>query len=85
MNWPTDDYLSYKHPLQKEISRNISKLLKIPTDEMLTARDDCGAPTYLLQLSQMAVLYAHLSDSDVPGIELPERFTTGSSQGFSVV
>ena len=38
-------------------------MLAIPAEELIAARDDCGAPTLLLQLSQMSLLYAHLSES----------------------
>tara|TARA_Y100001968_G_scaffold327426_2_gene372471 strand:+ start:18 stop:716 length:699 start_codon:yes stop_codon:yes gene_type:complete len=66
MNWQMDDYLSIKHPLQIEIKRRISELLKINTNEIITAIDDCGAPTFYLQLNQMASLYAILSQGNQP-------------------
>ncbi len=66
MQWPLETYLQKNHPLQKEIARVLSELLKLPVDELLTARDDCGAPTFLLQLNQMAVLYAHLGEASNP-------------------
>ena len=69
MNWDLDTYLMGHHPLQKEIFRRVSELLKIPTEELIAERDDCGAPTLLLRLSQMAILYAHLSRSDQPEFE----------------
>ncbi len=69
MNWDLDSYLMGHHPLQKEIFRRVSELLKIPAEELIAERDDCGAPTLLLRLSQMAVLYAHLSRSDQPEFE----------------
>ena len=69
MNWELDSYLMGHHPLQKEIFRRISDFLKIPTDELIAERDDCGAPTLLLRLSQMAILYANLSTSNNPEFE----------------
>ncbi len=63
MGWPLESYLSGEHPLQKEILRVVSSLLSIPKEELVMARDDCGAPTFSLQISQMALLYAHLSES----------------------
>ena len=69
MNWNLDNYLMGNHPLQIEIFRRVSEILKIPAEELIAERDDCGAPTLLLRLSQMAILYAHLSRSDQPEFE----------------
>ncbi len=69
MNWPRENYLDKNHPLQKEILRRVSEILKIHSEELVTANDDCGAPTVLIPISQMANLYAYLSSSDHPEIE----------------
>ena len=76
MNWDRESYLMGHHPLQKEIFRRVSELLKIPAEELIAERDDCGAPTLLLRLSQMAILYAHLSRSDQPEFEKITRAMT---------
>ena len=76
MNWDLKNYLMGHHPLQKEIFRRVSELLKIPAEELIAERDDCGAPTLLLRLSQMAILYAHLSRSDQPEFEKITRAMT---------
>ena len=76
MNWDLESYLMGYHPLQKEIFRRVSDLLKIPAEELIAERDDCGAPTLLLRLSQMAILYAHLSRSDQPEFEKITRAMT---------
>tara|TARA_B100000965_G_scaffold266451_1_gene225124 strand:- start:100 stop:1062 length:963 start_codon:yes stop_codon:yes gene_type:complete len=76
MNWDLDSYLMGHHPLQREIFRRVSDLLKIPAEELIAERDDCGAPTLLLRLSQMAILYAHLSKSDQPEFEKITRAMT---------
>tara|TARA_Y100001968_G_scaffold113737_1_gene103176 strand:+ start:47109 stop:48050 length:942 start_codon:yes stop_codon:yes gene_type:complete len=73
MNWPIENYLNEEHPLQKEIIRRVSEILEIPTNELIGARDDCGAPTYLMKLSQMACLFAHLSGSEIPELEQINR------------
>ena len=39
----------------------------------MAERDDCGAPTLLLQLSQMALLYAHLGASTHAELEQISR------------
>ena len=76
MDWDLDSYLMGHHPLQKEIFRRVSELLKIPADELIAERDDCGAPTLLLRLSQMAMLYANLATSDQPEFEKITRAMT---------
>jgi L-asparaginase len=63
-NWPLNNYLERQHPLQRTILQKVADLLKMPADEFIGAHDDCGAPTYLLQLDQMATLYAHLASGD---------------------
>ena len=76
MNWDLESYLMGHHPLQREIFRRVSELLKIPAEELIAERDDCGAPTLLLHLSQMAILYAHLSRSEQPEFEKITRAMT---------
>jgi len=76
MNWDLESYLMGHHPLQIEIFRRVSELLKIPAEELIAERDDCGAPTLLLRLSQMAILYAHLSRSEQPEFEKITRAMT---------
>ena len=73
MGWPLENYLQGSHPLQKEVFRLVSELLNIPSEELSAERDDCGAPTLKLKLSQMAVLYAHLSSSDNAELEQISR------------
>ena len=49
------------------------ELLGLPAEELLTARDDCGAPTLQLQLAQMALLFAHLGAGAQPDLERLSR------------
>ncbi|MBD1917561.1 MULTISPECIES: asparaginase [Cyanophyceae] len=63
-NWPLATYLDRSHPIQKLILTRISELLGMPSDEFICAHDDCGAPTYFMQLSQMASLFAMLSSGN---------------------
>ncbi|MGB3534103.1 MAG: asparaginase [Microcoleaceae cyanobacterium] len=60
-HWPLETYLERKHPVQQLILSIVAELLKIPPDEFIGARDDCGAPTYYMELGQMAWLYAQLA------------------------
>lgn len=63
-NWPLESYLDRNHPVQKLILSRISEMLGMPSDEFIMAHDDCGAPTYFMQLRQMAILFAMLSSGD---------------------
>jgi L-asparaginase len=60
-NWSLNNYLQRKHPVQQLILTKVSELLRMPAEEFISAHDDCGAPTYLMQLGQMASLYAQLA------------------------
>ncbi|ALF53761.1 asparaginase [Nostoc piscinale CENA21] len=63
-HWPVNNYLDRKHPIQQLILTKIAELLRMPAEEFISAHDDCGAPTYLMQLGQMASLYALLAASN---------------------
>jgi L-asparaginase len=60
-NWPVQTYLQKNHPVQRLILSKLAELLRIPAEEIICAHDDCGAPTYLMQLEQLATLFAQLS------------------------
>lgn len=62
--WPLENYLRQKHPIQQLIITKIGELLGMPAEEFISARDDCGAPTYFMQLAQIAILYAKLASGD---------------------
>jgi L-asparaginase len=63
-NWPLESYLHRNHPLQLLILNTMAELLGMPADEFIGAHDDCGAPTYLMPLNQMATLFAKLASGD---------------------
>jgi L-asparaginase len=73
MGWPLESYLQGDHPLQQEINRRVGEILGLPAQELVAERDDCGAPTLLLQLSQIALLYAHLGASTHAELEQISR------------
>ncbi|MEM8602470.1 MAG: asparaginase [Cyanobacteria bacterium P01_H01_bin.121] len=62
--WPLTNYTQRKHPVQQLIAAQVAELLGMPPAELLVAQDDCGAPTYFMQLHQMATLYAMLASGD---------------------
>ena len=74
--WSLQNYLDRNHPVQALVRSHLTDLLKMPADELLLARDDCGAPTYQLELGQMAKLYAHLAASDRLDLERVARAMT---------
>ncbi len=76
LNWPTESYLKGDHPLQLEIFRIVSELLAIPDANIIAERDDCGAPTFYMKLSEMAKLYSLLSSSDNAELEQISRAMT---------
>jgi L-asparaginase len=63
-NWSLNNYLQRNHPVQRLILSKVAELLRMPAEEFITAHDDCGAPTYFMQLGQMATLYAQLASGD---------------------
>lgn len=75
-SWPLQTYLQRNHPLQQLILGKVAELLKMPAAEFMSAHDDCGAPTYFIQLSQMATLYAKLSAGDSLAMERIVRAMT---------
>lgn len=63
-NWAVNSYVQRDHPIQKLILSQVADLLGMPPDEFIVAHDDCGAPTYFMQLRQMATLFAKLASGD---------------------
>lgn len=62
--WPLSTYMDPHHPVQIAILNQMADLLKMPAAEFIGVHDDCGVPTYLLQLEQMARLYAQITAGD---------------------
>jgi len=62
--WSLNNYLQRTHPVQQLIFGKIAELLRMPADEFISAHDDCGAPTYLMQMGQIASLYAQLASGN---------------------
>jgi L-asparaginase len=64
LNLPLTSYLQRNHPVQRLILDKTAELLRMPAEEFISAHDDCGAPTYFMQLGQIATLYAQLASGD---------------------
>jgi L-asparaginase len=75
-NWSLNGYTERNHPVQKMILDRIADLLKMPAAEFIGVHDDCGAPTYLLQLRQIACLYGQLASGNHLGMERIVRAMT---------
>ncbi|MFM8258728.1 MAG: asparaginase [Vulcanococcus sp.] len=73
LHWPLESYLQIEHPLQQQVLKRVGELLGMPGAELVSARDDCGAPTLQLQLAQMALLFAHLGAGEQPDLERLSR------------
>lgn len=68
-HFPLETYLKRNHPVQELILDKVAELLRMPAAEFIAVRDDCGAPTYLMELGQMATLYAILASGDSVDME----------------
>ncbi|BAQ63610.1 asparaginase [Geminocystis sp. NIES-3709] len=75
-NWDLDTYFHRSNPVQQLILNKVAELLCIPGAEIMTARDDCGVPTYALELGQMATLYAKLASGNSIDLERIVRAMT---------
>lgn len=68
-NWSLNTYTHRDHPVQTLILEQMAELLGMPPAEFIVAHDDCGVPTYMLQLRQLATLYAQLASGNNLGME----------------
>ncbi len=75
-DWSLNDYLHRSNPVQKLILRQISELLAIPGEEIISVHDDCGAPTYFIKIQDMAYLYAQLASGNKLDLERIVRAMT---------
>ncbi len=73
---PLSFYMSPSHPVQQLILQTMSELLRMPAAEFISVHDDCGVPTYLLQIGQMAYLYAQLASHNHLHLERITRAMT---------
>ncbi len=75
-NWSLNTYLQRNHPVQRLILDKVAELLRMPAEEFIAAHDDCGAPTYFMQLGQIATLYAQLASGESLDMERIVRAMT---------
>ncbi len=58
LDLPTTSYLEPDHPLQIDIVNVLSDFCRLDPDEIETAIDGCGVPTFYLSLYRAALAYA---------------------------
>ena len=58
-NYPVENYLDCEHPLQMEILHHVQELSNATT--VFRGTDGCSAPVFLLEVLQMARLFAQLA------------------------
>lgn len=76
LDLPFHKYIKQSHPVQQLILNKVSELLGMPGAELIAAQDDCGMPTYQMELKQMAHLYAHLAAGSSLDLERIARAMT---------
>lgn len=62
--WPAKGYRLADHPLQQAISAEVAAAAAVPQEEMPTAVDGCGVPTFALPLERMAYAFSRLEQLD---------------------
>lgn len=67
--WVTKGYRLPGHPLQQELLALVAESVGRPADEIATATDGCGVPTFALSLAEMARMFAGFAAGRPPGIE----------------
>jgi L-asparaginase len=74
--WSTSSYMDRSHPVQQLILEKMAELLHMPPAEFIGVHDDCGVPTYLMQIGQLAHLFAQLASHDQLHLERITRAMT---------
>ena len=81
--WQISSYMDRNHPVQQLALNTMADLLHMPAAEFICAHDDCGVPTYLLEMRQLAHLYALLSAHDQLHLERITRAMTRNPEMVS--
>ncbi len=67
--WDTEGYRLPGHPLQEELLALVAETVGRPADEVVTAIDGCGVPTFGLSLTELARMFAGFAQGAPPGME----------------
>lgn len=65
--WDLEGYRLAEHPLQQEIRRIVAAAAGRPEEDIATATDGCGVPTFALSLLEMARVFAGLARGEPEG------------------
>lgn len=74
--WPLEGYRLPEHPLQQEIRRIVAAAAGRPEEDIATATDGCGVPTFALSLLEMAHVFAGLARGEPAGADAVVRAMT---------
>jgi len=92
--WATQGYERDGHPVQQAVLESISRWTGVPSDNIMTAVDGCGAAVFGLSLEAMARAYARFAAAASRGEEVPARvleamstrpFLLGGSDRFDTI
>jgi L-asparaginase II len=67
--WEASGYRLPGHPLQQEMRRIVAAAARRPAEEIATATDGCGVPTFALSLTEMARIFAALVRGEPAGAD----------------
>ena len=65
--WDLEGYRLPGHPLQREIRRIVASAAGRPGEDIATATDGCGVPTFALSLIEMAGIFGGLARGEPDG------------------
>lgn len=74
--WPLAGYRLLEHPLQQAIRRLVAEAAGRSPEEVPTAVDGCGVPTFALSLAEMARIFAGLVRGEPTGADAVVRAMT---------
>ncbi|HWM12895.1 MAG TPA: asparaginase, partial [Gaiellaceae bacterium] len=74
--WELEGYRLPGHPLQQEVRRIVAAAAGRREDDIATATDGCGVPTFALSLTEMALVFAGLARGEPDGAETVVRAMT---------
>ncbi len=60
--WPIESYWHPDHPVQRLALETISALSDVPIEQIVTAVDGCGVPTFGTRLRGLGVAFARMAD-----------------------
>jgi len=67
--WDPEGYRLLEHPLQQELLALVAETVGRPLDQIATAIDGCGVPTFALSLTEMARMFAGFPRAAPLGME----------------